>query len=369
MLSYHIISTVSRVFLGLVLLFSLTACDSINNLFSGEGNGEQVETKDLSFAVAPRVGWMPWFLANEDGVFNKYQSQYGINIEFVADDYLNTISRFANQEVDAVAITNIDAIVQLVRQDIEADVIMIMGYSNGNQAVVVPGDEEANVVGKNFALTKYSSLHYLLDRFLIRNQIDFQQVSLLDLAATDIAEAFNSQQAYGAAVGNPNLVKLLRKNDGKVLFSTSDTPNEIMDLLVVRREVLLDHPNFANALLDAWFSVMKKLQGGRKGSTVNAMAELAQLSSDEFNEELNGFVLNDTPEKALSAIRADHVMRKSMRHIGYFVKRYGLENKTLVSESGNILFNEWVSYPGREEKLLHYNAKYLQKYASARLIY
>jgi hypothetical protein len=119
------------------------------------------------------------------------------------------------------------------------------------------------------------------------------------------------------------------------------------------RSALVGDPDFAQVLLATWFSIMERLQGNKKGPTLDAMARLANLTREEYDQQLATTPLNDTSTKALSAIR-DRRIRKTMRHIRYFIERHEL--------TGNEVFTGWVSYPGRTAALLHFNGQPLQEF-------
>ncbi len=350
----------------LMLTLTLSACDYLNNLINlfERLNTDQTETTtvSLSLAVSPHIARMPWFLAEEEKLFkNKdFIQTHGVEIQFVTGEYKDIIGKFTAGEVNAITITNIDAIAQLVRQDIEADVILITSYSHGNEAILLPGNTNTNALklrGKKFALFEFSTRHYLLDRYLVRNQIPFDDVDVINTPEADIPNVFGERNVYGVVTTQPNIDKLKREASAKALFDSREIPGEIFDLLVIRREVLQDNPHFAQALLATWFSVMERLQGNRKGSTLEAMSRLAGLSKEDFDRHIALILLNDTSNKALSAIR-DRKLRKTMRHIRYFMERHNL--------TGDEPFISWVSYPGRTPALLHFNGEPLQDFVVQR---
>ncbi|WP_353571053.1 ABC transporter substrate-binding protein [Candidatus Albibeggiatoa sp. nov. BB20] len=354
-----------RLFITTLVILSLTGCEYMQNLVGGdetENNNNNVnnnpkELVSLSLAVAPYIAWMPWYLANEEGAFQEYRDKYNVDVQFVTGDYSSTIRKFINREVHAVAISNIDAIANFVREDIEADVILVMGYSNGNETLLVNGDaEHFDLRDKEIALSQNTSRHYLLERYMIKNQIDFDRVNIQNTRDIDIPTMFVSGEVYGVVAGNPNSAKLINEQQAQLMFDSRRIPNEIMYLLVARREVLQENPQFSQALLSAWFSVVERLQGSRKGSTIRAMSQLASIEPEDFANQLSSVELNDTPIKSLSAIRNDRLMRQAMRHIRYFAERHEL--------IGSEPFTSWVSYPGRTPALVHFNSKPLQSYVT-----
>ncbi len=349
----------SLIFVITLVVMSLTGCDYIQSLIGEEKakSSQPEELVSLSLAVAPYAAWMPWYLANEEGTFQEYRTRYNIDVQFITGDYDSTIRKFINREVQAVVISNVDAVANFVREDVEADVILVMGYSDGNETLLVNGQaENFNLRGKTIALAQNTSRHYLLDRYLIKNQIDFDQVNIQNVRDIDIPTKFVGGEVFGVVAANPNAAKLVDEQKAQSLFDSRHIPKEIMYLLVVRREVLQENPQFSQLLLSAWFSVVERLQGSQKSSTIRAMAELANINPDSFANQLSTVDLSDTPIKSLSAIRNDNLMREVMRHVRYFVERHDLV--------GNEPFTSWVSYPGRTAQLIHFNAKPLQSYVT-----
>ncbi len=343
----------------IVILLMLNGCDNFNQLIKGLTPTEDTTpiTK-LTLAVAPNITWMPWFLAAEENLFAKeYAQKYRVEVQFTTSDYQDTIKQFIDGEVQALAITNIEAIAQLIKQEVEADVILIMSYSNGNEAIVLPAtNTDTNVLRvreKTFALLKNTTSHYLLDRYLVRNQIPFDDVPIQNTLAADIPKALMDKNIYGVVTSHPTISKLIREQHAKVHFDSRAIPREIMDLLIVRREVLTKTPKFGPALLAAWFAIMERLQGNRRGGTLDAMTQLSNVTREDFDRQMAAVILNDTPIKALSAVR-DRKISKTMRHLRYFMERHAL--------TGSESFNNWVSYPGRTPATLHFNGNVLQEY-------
>jgi NitT/TauT family transport system substrate-binding protein len=351
-------SAMRHVLLAIVFVTSLSGCDLIASL-TGQGNAQQDEEKhptaQLTFAVAPHIAWMPWYLAKEESIFDQYTAMHQIEVQFIKDNYRDTINKFISKEYHAIAISNIDAIAQLVRRKIPADVILITNDHNGSEAILVPNTADTtghNFRGKTFAFLQYSARHYLFDRYLIRNQISFDEINILNTAEEDIRNVFLDEKVYGVVTHNPNLYELTQSAAAKRLFDSRQIPKEIFDFIIVQRETLTKYPAFAQVILATWFTVMQKLQGSKKETTLDALAGLAELTRQKYDEQLATTLLNDTSTKALAAIR-DRRIRKAMRHIRYFIQRH-----KLVDDDNT----DWVSYPGRVPALLHFNGKPLQKF-------
>lgn len=324
----------------LISLF-LYGCD-----FATEEKNDNKQLR-FSFAVAPKIAWMPWHLANEEGLFK----QDKIDIQFVSTNYDATIDKFLNKEVDAIEISNIDAVAKIVKSNIPADVILITNHSIGNHAIVTSSSHK----NKNFILNHDLTSNYLLDRYLIRNQIAFDSVKTTKVMKLE--KYISDKTVDGIVAQNPTLYKLTNNFGAKILFDSHKIKQEIFDVVLIHRETLNNYPQFAQALLKVWFSIMNRLQANKKGTTLDALASLAHLSREAYEEQLITTPLNDTAIKALAAIRNNNI-RKSMRHLRYFVERHKLTN--------NKPFIKWISYPGRTPALLHFSGKHLQKFVYVR---
>ena len=340
---------------AIMLLLSLSACDFVSFGDGVTGDDQNNQIAQLSLAVASNeVAWTPWYFAEEKGLFNSNKIPYEINL--ISDTYQATIDKFISKEVDAVAISNIDAVTQIVRRDIKVDVILITNNHQGNDAILLPEGADKTLTGKNIALVQYSARHYLLDRYLGRHQIPYDSVKIINTEEVEIPNKMVNKEVYGVVTKNPNLYKLIHSTSAEVVFDSRKIKNEIFDIIIVHRDTLVDHPEFADVLLKAWFSVMKKLQGNRKGRVLDELAKLANMSRQDYDQQLLSSPLNDTPLKAMIAIRDRKRLRKSMRILRYFVERHAL--------NGNKPFSSWVSYPGRTPALLHFNDKPLRRFIS-----
>ena len=353
-----LIAQLFRVTLLLGSLLVLAACDQVSDVSSGLfGESEEArEVTELSLAVSKRLVDLPWLLPIPEGDALGYEQRYHVRLNIEVGDYADNIDRFVNQEVDAISISNIDAIAQLVRQDVESDVILITGYSNGNEAILLPSNEQEDLSGKMLALTEFSTAHYLLDRYLVRNQIDFDAVQVINEPGINLLSRFNDGEVHGVVASNPILSRLQFQENAQRLFDSRQIPNEISELIVIRRDRLLGNTDVSQALLARWFKVMEDLQSTLRSGMFDTMAGLADISREELEQQWPAMEFNNTPNMALSSIRRDRIMRKTMRHIRYFVERHGL--------TGVAVYVDWVSYPGRNPALLHYNAQPLQLYVA-----
>jgi ABC-type nitrate/sulfonate/bicarbonate transport system substrate-binding protein len=309
------------------------------------------ERPKFSFAVAKSPATAPWLLAADSGILQQAQEEFGVSVAFNSSlSYAEVLSQFQEGKLDAAVISNVDAFIRLAAKGSKADVILITAYSNGGDAIVLPSGDEG-LAGKSLALEEFSRSHYLLWRYLLRQQIAPADVRVRNITAAGLLDSFGA--GSGVAAWYPQVGQLLHDRQGTLLFDSRAIPNEIADVLVVRREALQASPQFARVLLFSWFGAMDRMQGNRRESAFDTLARLSGMDRMAYEEALRYLALPENPGRALSALRDRRQLQKTLRHVRYFAE----QNKLAGADSG-----AWVSLPGSIPARLHYNTKPLQEY-------
>lgn len=353
---------ISSLALGFVMLVvgcdtggTQTASSGPTSTPDGTKQAEQQQKKS-SFKLAGSiyVGWMPWFLADEDGTLKQKAKQQGIEIEFIRGDYIETISQFAAGGADAVVLTNIDALTLLVKHNIETDVVLIGSYSNGNDAILMRDGEGGDIQGKTFGLVEFSVSHYLLDRYLEKNELPFDSVKWVNIDDSQIAGAFAAPgtEIAGVITWNPIAMQIEDKLEGNRIYDSSSLKNEIADLLVVKRSVASEHPELVKALLETWFDVAGRMKGNDRDATLKELGRLSGTDGAAYARQLESTILLDSPEAAENAIEARH-WATTMEEVLEFAERHEmLSNRDLT---------DCVSFGDGNKKVIHFDSSHLKQ--------
>lgn len=117
--------------------------------------------------------------------------------------------------------------------------IYLLDTSNGADAVVAAKgiDSTAQLKGRKIAVTLDEVNHMLLLAALERGGVPADAVQLVNFNAEDAGAALLAGQVDAAVTWEPWVTKA-RGAGGKVVFSSADTPNLILDAVVVRKDVL-----------------------------------------------------------------------------------------------------------------------------------
>src|SRR5712692_7230531 len=188
------------------------------------------------------VGWNPYHFMARSGILRKWADKYGINIRVQRFDYAPSLDAFVAKNIDACAMTNMEALDMPAAAGVDTTAILIGDYSNGNDAVIVRHNLSlAQIPGKQVMLVEKTVSQYLFERAMSINGLTNQikRVQYVKTSDSDIASAFLTNQSKPVVVTWKPLVSQIVKAKGvKVLFNSSQIPGEILDLLVVRTEVL-----------------------------------------------------------------------------------------------------------------------------------
>jgi len=203
------------------------------------------------------VGWEPWGYMKSFGIMDKWAKKYGVNIDIqYVDDYMASVTQYTQGAFQGVTVTNMDALTVPAVGGVDTTALIVGDFSNGNDGVVVRnGKNVRDLKGRNVYIVELSVSHYLLARALEMNKMSERDMKLANTSDRVIQQTYLSDGDPKAAVvtWNPMLmnIRTLDKH-GAMVFDSSQTPGEIIDMMMANTAVLKDNPKFGKALVGAW---------------------------------------------------------------------------------------------------------------------
>jgi NitT/TauT family transport system substrate-binding protein len=286
-----------------------------------------------SFTVGWSVyaGWTPYYYLNKAGILKKWADKYGINIKVQRFDYAPSLDAFVAKNIDACTMTNMEALDMPAASGVPTTSILIGDYSNGNDALLVRnGLQMKDLAGKKLLLVEKTVSEYLFDRAMTMNGLrdQIKKVRLINTSDSDIATAFISDSSASATVTwKPMVSQILKQKGITSLFNSSQIPGEILDLTVVRTDVLAkpDGQKFAKALAGAWYEVLGLMSAKSPGTdkVLAAIAEGSQDTLDSYKEQLSTTKMFYTPQSAVE-FGASADLKKKMDMVRQFCFDHGL---------------------------------------------
>lgn len=288
------------------------------------------DTPKFTLAGSIYAGWMPWYYANESGLLAEWAEREGVEIEFAPMEYMPSVAAYAAGQVDACAMTNMDALSVSAEAGVDSTALIVGDYSNGNDAILTRhGVGLSELTSRSIFLSQQSVSRYLFDRALTMYGLRETEYRIVDVSGGAIAAAYMAEPSAGAVVTwNPMVRHILNQApDNDIIFDSSQIPGEILDLVAIRTHLLATDSGkrFASALTGAWYQALRRMQRRGPGATdaIARMAEAAQVSVDEFNAQLRTTAMFYTPHEAVAYILGREAARK-MDYVRHFCYAHGL---------------------------------------------
>jgi NitT/TauT family transport system substrate-binding protein len=316
------------------------------------------------------AGWNPYFYMQKSGILKKWADKYGITINVQKFDYGASLDAFVAKNIDACTMTNMEALDMPAAAGVDSTVIITGDYSNGNDAVMTRnGLGLDSLPGHRVMLVQKTVSEYLLERGMVLSgqQAKLPQLKLLNTSDSDIAPAFLNNKSNEAVVTwKPLVSQILADKSVHVIFDSSKIPGEIMDLLVVRSEVL-NRPDgsgqkFARAINGAWFETLQNLMnaGPQQAAALKTSAGVSGDTVESYKDQLKTTALFVTPKSAAEFTTSANIKQK-MDLVRQFCFAHGLLGKGTKSVDDVAIAYPDGSVQGRKDRVkLRFDAEYMQ---------
>ena len=327
-----------------------------------------------SFTVGWSVyaGWTPYHYMNKSGLLRKWADKYGISIKVQRFDYAPSLDAFVAKNIDACTMTNMEALDMPAASGVPTTAILIGDYSNGNDAVLARGGAQLkDLTGKKMLLVQKTVSEYLFDRAMtingLRDQI--KRVRMINTSDADIATAFIGDSGASAVVTWKPMVSQLARQKGVVsLFNSSQIPGEILDLTVVRTDVLARPDGagkkFAMALAGAWYEMLAQMSSDK---VLSAIAEGSQDTLASYKEQLSTTKMFYKPAEA-AAFGVSPDMKQKMALVRQFCFDHGLLGVNTKSVDDVAIKYPDGSVQGKADRVrLVFDVTYMQMAAQGKL--
>jgi NitT/TauT family transport system substrate-binding protein len=323
------------------------------------------------------AGWTPYYYMNRAGILRKWADKYGITIKVQRFDYAPSLDAFVARNIEACTMTNMEALDMPAASGVPTTVVIVGDYSNGNDALLVRGGVQMkDLAGKKLLLVQKTVSEYLFDRAMTMNGLreQIKRVRMINTSDSDLVGAFIGDRSVSAAVTWKPLVSQIQKQTAVTsLFNSSLIPGEILDLTVVRSDVLArpdeSGQKFAKALTGAWFEMLARMSApGDAGDRVLAtIAEGQQDTLAAYKEQLATTKMFYTPQLA-AAFATSTDLKQKMALVRQFAFDHGLLGTNTKSPDDVAVKYPDGSVQGRTDRVrLTFDVGYMRAAAEGKL--
>ena len=353
-------------------LFPLLAAGLLCNSLSAAQNAPA-----FTVGWSVYVGWDPYQYLARSGILRKWAEKYNVSIKVQRFDYAPSLDAFVAKNIDACAMTNMEALDLPAAAGVDTTAVIVGDYSNGNDAVLVRHNLTIKQVSdKRILLVEKTVSQYLFERAMVLNDqaAKLPHIKYINTSDSDIAGAFLSDTGQEVAVTWKPLVSQILKGRGITsIFDSSKIPGEILDLLAVRTEVL-SRPDgsgqrFVKALVGAWYELLGKMsQPGPESDKV--LTDIAGVSEDtlsSYKDQLSTTHMFYTAQSAAEMARSKQI-KTTMELVRQFCFSHGLlGDKTGSVDDVAIRFPDGGVEGKKDRVRLRFDSSYMEMAAGGKL--
>jgi NitT/TauT family transport system substrate-binding protein len=241
----------------------------------------------LKIGYSDWPGWVAWEVGIEKGWFK----EAGVDVKFEWFDYVASMDAFAAGQLDAVTMTNGDALVTGAT-GAKSVMILINDYSNGNDMVVgAPGIASIkDLKGKKIGVEVGFVSHLLLLDGLKQSGMKESDVELVNVPTNETPQVLASGDVSAIVAWQPNSGMALKLVPGsKKIFSSADQPGLIYDVLAVSPESFAGRKDDWAKVAKVWYRIVDYIKDPKTyDDAVKIMAARVGIDPEEYKGFIDG---------------------------------------------------------------------------------
>lgn len=276
-----------------------------------------------SFALAPialvatlasaeplKVGYSDWpgWVAWEVGIQKGWFKEAGVDVQFEWFDYVASMDAFAAGKLDAVTMTNGDALVTGANGG-KSVMIIINDYSNGNDMIVgKPGiNSLKDLKGKKVGVEIGFVDHLLLLNGLEKVGMTESDVELVNVPTNETPQVLASGDVDAIGAWQPSSGMALKLVPGsKPIYTSADEPGLIYDVLAVSPSSLAAKRAEWVKVAQVWYRIVDYIRDpATTDDAVKIMASRVGLAPAEYKPLLTGTYLLKLDEAKAVLAKSD----------------------------------------------------------------
>lgn len=303
-------NSIISLFLGALLVSTLVGCIQ-----------KPPDPLRLGYIVWP--GYESLYLARDLGYYEDTPIRL---VDYPSNS--EVIRAFRNQNLQAAALTLYEALL-VAETEPSVRVILILDSSNGADAILAQPELKTleAIQGKRIGVESGALGGFILTRALEKVNLKPKDVRIVSLGLSEHEQAFKRNKVDAVVTSEPTGSKLLA-DGANLLFDSSQIPGEILDVLVVREELLNKQPSAVQDLLDGYFSALNYLKENPQDAA-RRIAPREGVTPQQFLKSLEGLVIHDLEENKKILDKTDTVSSNKVKKVSQFMFENKLLNKQI----------------------------------------
>ncbi len=268
------------------ILFIFYYLSHPNLLLSEPENGHGKSPSVLMVGTNVWPGYEPLYLARELGFYNSIVRL----VEFTSTTQV--IRAFRNGTIHVAALT-LDEVLLLAQDGVEVKVILVTDISHGGDVILSKPEIKTlnDLKGKKVAVENTALGAYVLMRALQLAGMNLSDIEIVHSEASEHTEVFSSGEVDAVVSFDPARSRILNSGANSIFDSTM-IPGEIVDVLVVRNDILKTSSDKLGTLFNGWFKALDYLKN-RPEHAAKLMTPRMKLSAEDVLASYDGLILPD----------------------------------------------------------------------------
>lgn len=254
-----------------------------------------VSAEPLKIGYSDWPGWVAWQVAIEKGWFK----EAGVDVKFEWFDYVPSMEAFAAGKIDAVTMTNGDALVTGATGG-KSVMILVNDYSNGNDMIVAqPGIKDLKgLKGKKVGVEVGFVDHLLLLNGLEKAGMTEADVELVNTPTNETPQVLASGGVAAIGAWQPSSGQAMKLVPGaKAIYTSADEPGLIYDVLAVNPASLSSHRADWVKVVKVWDKVVAYINDPKTtDDALKILSARVGLKPEEYRPLLAGTKLQTLAE-------------------------------------------------------------------------
>jgi NitT/TauT family transport system substrate-binding protein len=234
------------------------------------------------------------------------------------------VRAYRNGEIEGAGIS-IDQALVLASTNPDVRIVVVMDFSNGGDVIL--GQPEIKnlkaLKGRPVGVESSALGAFIITRALEQQGMSPKDIKIISLGVSEHERAFKKGTVDAVVTFGAARTKLLASG-AKQLFDSSQIPGEIVDVLILREDVINKQPKAVQALVDGRFRALDYLNKNPQDAA-SRIAPRTGVTAEQFLESLTGLSSPNLQENQKLLGKIDPLLLKGVTRLSQLM----LDNKLL----------------------------------------
>jgi len=276
----------------------------------------------IKMGIQPWIGYGPWYIAQEKGLFRKYNLKLEL-INFVEDKEVN--AALASGEMHAANMGNYQAI-KLFNAGLDIRIVLAEDISFKADAILASIDIKSisDLKGKKVAYEEGTVSEVLISYALKQNGLSVKDINPIFMPTANAGAALIAKKVDAAVTYEPYISSVIENNINiHLLYTAAEKEGIISDVLVVNESFLKKNPKPIIKLLKVWDEAVS-YYNKNPDDAKSIIAKGVESNPDELKTAFDGIVLYDLKDNCRILVND---FRQTLKDVATLYQSIGMLDK------------------------------------------